>query len=209
MTLIMTPNQFIAQLSEGAVMGNTHTGIPASVSLAQAALESRWGNSAIARKAKNLFGIKADRGWTGAIMAMRTGEYLKGQYVMVPAKWRAYPSWEGSFVDHADFLYNNIRYQRALAVADNAQAFALMLQTCGYSTDPKYAVKLLNIINGHSLQRFDVPKEEWQLYDWAAAKYERAFAIYAPKTQPTAETGDGSSSNPSLAGSSDSPSGTA
>jgi len=62
--------------------------------VAQAALESGWGESGLAKRAKNLFGIKADRSWTGQRVTLKTREFLKNQWVVIPADWRAYPDWQ-------------------------------------------------------------------------------------------------------------------
>lgn len=67
----MTPVEFFAALTPAAQQLNKTTGIPASFTLAQAALESAWGESGLAKRANNLFGVKADRSWTGDVLSCR------------------------------------------------------------------------------------------------------------------------------------------
>lgn len=164
----MKPADFIAAVGPQAQDAQRRTGIPASVCLAQAALESAWGESRLAREGHNLFGIKAGRGWNGPVVLMPTREYLGGAWVTVMARWRAYPNWQASIEDHARFFYANPRYVPALRVVDDALAFAAQLQACGYATDPAYANKLAGIIAARQLAGLDVPRRQWALLDWAS-----------------------------------------
>jgi flagellum-specific peptidoglycan hydrolase FlgJ len=79
--------------------------------VAEGALESGWGSSQLCTEAFNLFGVKADPSWTGAIFILRTRECLDGQWTMVTAKWRRYTDWLDSIQDHASFLLSNPRYK--------------------------------------------------------------------------------------------------
>ena len=76
----MTPEntQFIHSLIPGAKATHKQYGIPASVTIAQAVLESGWGKSKLTKIANKLFGIKADRGWQGERCMMPTTEYVHG-----------------------------------------------------------------------------------------------------------------------------------
>jgi flagellum-specific peptidoglycan hydrolase FlgJ len=87
----MKPQEFIDQIAPAAIACHKATGIPASFTLAQAALESGWGASRLAQQGRNLFGVKADRAWKGPTINMDTGEVINGKRVTVPAIWRAYP----------------------------------------------------------------------------------------------------------------------
>ena len=84
----MKPSEFIMRLTPGAVASAKATGVLASITIAQAALESGWGESGLAKTGNNLFGIKADSRWPGQTLTMNTKEFIKGQWVVVPALWR-------------------------------------------------------------------------------------------------------------------------
>ena len=147
----MLPKDFIAKLSGPAQDLEKTSKIPASVTIAQAALESAWGASA---PGFNLFGIKADRSWNGAVLYLNTHEVIKGVSTPVTAQFRAYKTWLGSIEDHAQFLLKNPRYKPCFATT-NALDFCKQLQACGYSTSPTYAATLIEIINQHNLLALD------------------------------------------------------
>ena len=75
----MKPQDFITLIGPAAQASRLQTGIPASFVVAQAALESGWGESGLAKRAKNLFGIKADRSWSGQRITLNTREFLNQQ----------------------------------------------------------------------------------------------------------------------------------
>jgi flagellum-specific peptidoglycan hydrolase FlgJ len=85
---------------------------------------------------------------------MNTKEFIKGQWVVVPALWRKYPSWQASMEDHAAFLRRNPRYKACFLCA-TASAFAKALLQAGYATDPEYANKLIALMDRHQLQALD------------------------------------------------------
>ncbi len=150
----MNPSEFIMRLTSPAVESQLKSGIPASITIAQAALESGWGESGLARAGNNLFGIKADSRWRGETLTLNTREFIKGQWVVVPALWRKYPSWQSSIDDHAAFLKQNPRY-KACFLCTTAPAFAHALAQAGYATDPDYANKLIALMNRHQMQSLD------------------------------------------------------
>ena len=150
----MSPTEFIMRLTTAAVESAKETGVPASITIAQAALESGWGESGLAKVGKNLFGIKADSRWRGETLILQTKEFIRGQWVVVPAKWRKYASWQESIDDHAAFLKQNPRYQPCFQCL-KAEAFAQALAKAGYATDPGYADKVINLMNQHKLQALD------------------------------------------------------
>ena len=163
----MTPDQFLAEIGPGARQSNIDTGIPASFTLAQAALESSWGASGLALEGKNLFGIKALGDWNGPTITMPTQEYENGQWVTIQAAFRAYPSWAASLDDHAKFFFVNPRYRPALAVRTDPNAFARQVQACGYATAPNYADLIIEIMQDNNLYSYDVPQDQWKLLTWA------------------------------------------
>ena len=163
----MKPVAFIQAIGPGAQASMKLTGIPASVMIAEAALESAWGESNLSQTGKNLFGVKADASWTGPTISLPTREFIRGEWVEENAIWRAYSSWADCITDHARFFFDNPRYKPALAQRENAYEFAWQLQDCGYATDPKYAVKLNSIRSEWKLASWDVPPSQLALADWA------------------------------------------
>jgi len=149
----MTPTAFIAAISQAARNAAARFKVPASVTVAQAALESGWGAHA---PGYNLFGIKADPAWKGATTLQTTHEWNGHQMVEIKAAFRAYPDWQGSIDDHALFLASNPRYMGAFAFTDGAK-FATAIAQRGYATDPQYAAKLQSIMAAHGLYALDEP----------------------------------------------------
>ncbi|MFG6673713.1 LysM peptidoglycan-binding domain-containing protein [Leuconostoc lactis] len=133
------------------------TGVLASVTVAQAILESGWGQSALASAPyHNLFGIKKGYGWAGAVVNMNTSEFENGQWVTVVAPFRAYGSQMASFQDHTNFLLANSRYAaNGVINAPNYIAMATGLQAAGYATAPTYASALINLVERYNLQSLD------------------------------------------------------
>ncbi len=143
----MSPHEFI-----DALIPISKGRIPQSFVIAQAALESRWGNSQLALQANNLFGIKADPGWTGPTIEMGTQEIVTGGSVAEMATWRRYPSWQACIADHAQFFLVNERYKEALDYQSGA-AFAQAIAKAGYATDTQYAAKIIEIIDQYGLEK--------------------------------------------------------
>jgi len=148
----MTPQDFIAALSGPAQASMATTAIPASFVVADAALESGWGGHC---PGFNLFGIKADPSWTGAVTTQQTHEVVNGQTITITANFRAYADWLSSLNDHATFLMTNPRYQPAFAYTTGA-LFAQAVAAAGYATDPQYAQKIIEIITAHNLGMLDI-----------------------------------------------------
>jgi flagellum-specific peptidoglycan hydrolase FlgJ len=152
----MTPDAFIAQIGPAAQDSMRTTNVPASFVIAEGALESGWGTSDLCTQARNIFGVKADASWHGPTCTMQTREFFHGQWVMVPATWRAYGDWGGCIADHAAFFLTNPRYAAAFETLDG-ESFARAVAAAGYATDPAYADKLIAIMRAHSLAQWDVP----------------------------------------------------
>jgi flagellum-specific peptidoglycan hydrolase FlgJ len=140
------------------------TGLPASVVLAQAILESDWGRSELARRHHNYFGIKAPRRasvWThdrpspSAVARYPTTEFRHGRPRREKAGFAHYESIEECLQDYAGILSRR-RYAAARAVTGNPPAFARALQRCGYATDPRYAHKLLILARRYRLDQYDL-----------------------------------------------------
>lgn len=140
--------QFVTELWPHAQRVGQALGIDGRVILAQAALETGWGErvprQANGQSSHNLFGIKA-HGWDGASARVPTLEFRDGVMQRETADFRAYGSWGQAFDDYARFLTDNPRYRDALAAGD-AVGFARGLQAAGYATDPAYANKILGVL---------------------------------------------------------------
>ncbi|WP_058959591.1 flagellar assembly peptidoglycan hydrolase FlgJ [Type-E symbiont of Plautia stali] len=142
-------NDFIAQLSQPAQAASQQSGIPHHLILAQAALESGWGQRQIltrdGKPSYNVFGIKAGGDWKGATTDIMTTEYEGGVAKKVRATFRVYGSYMEALSDYVKLLSNNPRYA-AVANAATPEQGARALQAAGYATDPKYAQKLVGMI---------------------------------------------------------------
>ena len=110
--------------------------------VAQAALETGWGRSAIGC---NIFGIKADASWHGPKRLVTTREVIDGQVVILRAWFRDYPTYADSIADHFAFLKANTRYASVFN-AGSDQAYFEALQADGYATDPNYAHSLMDML---------------------------------------------------------------
>lgn len=132
------------------------TGIPASITLAQWLIESSWGTSKLAVQGGNYFGVKYSGRAGEQYIEMETAEYVKGVRVMVQARFRKYATVQDSFDDHARLISSSKRYAPAMRAAADPQAFAIALQTCGYSTNPKYAEQLWVLVRQFKLLQYDV-----------------------------------------------------
>lgn len=146
---------FVDRLWPHAAEASRATGIPAHFMIAQAALETGWGRAELraadGTPTYNLFGIKAGRGWKGAVAEATTTEYVNGVAQRTVERFRAYSSYAEAFRDYASLLTSNPRYAAVLNQQD-AAGFARGLQRAGYATDPMYAEKLTRIIGGQALR---------------------------------------------------------
>lgn len=129
----------------------------------EAALESGWGLSRLAREADNLFGQKQDRGRTEGIgtLILSTREYLHGQWAVVQAEWVKFPDWAASFAGRMEILRalspEFPAYAQALHAGTPEQFVELVSRR--WSTDPERAGKVLSIFDEHHafLDRLTLP----------------------------------------------------
>ena len=151
-----SPEHFIRVLYPAAQEAARALNVKPEVMLAQAALETGWGRYMIRDESGknnfNLFGIKADKRWSGEQAVVTTLEYRGGIAQKEKAAFRAYDSYEGSLNDYARFLQANPRYTKALSQAHDAVNFTRELQQAGYATDPAYADKIQRILRSPTLQ---------------------------------------------------------
>lgn len=156
----MSRTDFIKEIAPFAVSSMAAKKILASLTIAQACLESSDGESELAAKYFNLFGIKGT-GPAGTI-ALPTEEWDGSKMVTVTANFRVYSSWEESVADHATLLAGMDRYANLVGETDAARA-AYLIQKDGYATDPGYTTKLTAIIQENGLAAYDKPDPcpEW------------------------------------------------
>lgn len=139
---------YIDKYSDIAIKEMKRTGVPASITLAQGILESNAGQSVLATKGNNHFGIKCHNDWKGKTMKMDDN---------APKEcFRVYPNAEASFRDHSDFLRSRDRYKSLFELKQtDYNGWARGLKKAGYATDPGYADKLITLIEDYELYRFD------------------------------------------------------
>jgi len=144
-----TKEEYINLYKDIALEEMNMYGIPASITLAQGILESGHGNSNLAKKANNHFGIKCHKGWTGKTYHMDDDAEDEC--------FRKYKNPYESFKDHSIFLSTRSRYEFLfdLEITDY-QAWAKGLKKAGYATNPKYPQLLINIIEDYELHQYDL-----------------------------------------------------
>lgn len=147
--LSLNNGNFVARLSTPARVVSQQSGIPHQLIVAQAALESGWGQREIpaadGSPSYNLFGIKAGGSWDGPVTEITTTEFEQGAAKKIKAKFRVYGSYVEAMADYAKLLTNNPRYA-GVANARSPEQAAQALQQAGYATDPQYASKLVSVI---------------------------------------------------------------
>jgi len=145
-----TVDSYIQRFKGIAVAEMNRYGIPASITMAQAILESGTGKSDLAKYANNHFGIKCTSDWTG-----------KGYYKDDDKKddcFRVYKNPEESFRDHSEFLKRK-RYAFLFELdKDDYKGWAKGLKQAGYATNPKYPDLLIGLIERYGLDEFDMPE---------------------------------------------------
>ena len=149
-----TRNQqaFISLIAPGAVAAQQRYGVPASVTIAQAIEESAWGQSSLAARYHNLFGIKGS-GPAGSV-TLPTQEYENGIWVTIDAQFAVYHNDAESVADHAELLATSGYYTRAMADQAQSDAFANDL-TGVYATDPDYGANLIALMKLYNLYQYD------------------------------------------------------
>jgi len=145
-----SPRDFINQMMPYAKKAAAVIGVSPQTLIAQAALETGWGQKIVAGDAKassfNLFNIKADKRWSGEQVDVNTIEYREGVALKEKASFRAYDSFEESFADFSQFIKNSPRYEKALDNVGSSASFLQELQQAGYATDPNYASKIMSVL---------------------------------------------------------------
>lgn len=143
--------KYIRQYSDLAVRHQKKYHIPASITLAQGILESGAGQSELARRSNNHFGIKCHADWSGK--RVYHDDDLRGEC------FRKYKRVEDSYEDHSQFIAERPRYARLFKLnSKDYKGWARGLQKCGYATDRAYANKLIKLIEDYELYRYDSGK---------------------------------------------------
>lgn len=138
---------YVQQYGELAIQEMLRSGVPASIKLAQGILESQSGESELAKKANNHFGIKCKPEWTGGKSYHDDDE--KGEC------FRVYPSVQASYKDHSDFLRSRAHYGFLFLLNPlDYEAWAYGLKKAGYATAPNYPQRIIKIIRDYQLDRF-------------------------------------------------------
>lgn len=139
---------YIDKYKEVAKDNMIRTGIPASVTLGQAILESGAGTGPLSVQANNHFGIKCHKEWTGPSISYTDDEENEC--------FRKYQEPSESFRDHSFFLTSRPRYEPLFQLAqDDYKEWAKGLKAAGYATDPKYPDKLIGLIEKYQLNKYD------------------------------------------------------
>lgn len=179
----MTPEEYIYKWRTTAVDNMEIYGIPASITMAQAILESGFGNGYLARVANNHFCIKCKKSWTGKSIIHSDDN--------PDDCFRVYDTVEASFQDHAEFLSEGKRYEFLFAYdIDDYKSWAKGLKTAGYATAPDYAERLISLIERYNLGLLDqknglVKYDEYMAKEFAALV---ASPVDGPNSEEVAET---------------------
>lgn len=157
--------QFLSIIKPMVIKDMQESGILASLTAAQALIESNKGNSGLAVKGNNLFGMKGV--YRGQSVTMPTKEWNGTGYITIQAKFRKYPSWQESISDHSDLFNRSARYTNLRGLKDYKLACQYVRQD-GYATSPTYTSTLIKTI------------ETYRLWTWDAEAQGQAAAM--PKT---------------------------
>ncbi len=153
----MKPNvlSYIETYKYAAIDEMERSGIPASITMAQAIIESNAGASWLARQSNNHFGIKCKSYWTGEAY-YHPDDDRDAAGNLIPSCFRKYDSVLASYEDHSHFLMQTPHYQGLFGYGRTEfEAWAKGLQLCGYATDPAYADKLIRTIRLYHLHELD------------------------------------------------------
>ncbi len=163
---VVSEKKFIRVVGKLARADMKKTGILASVTIAQAILESNYGKSLLGLEANNLFGMKASLSgntwksdWDGETYKKKTLEYINGRYITITADFRAYSSYAESIRDHSNYLRyamngTTLRYKGV----KNNKSYVKTIQIIrngGYATDPNYVSKICSLIKKYNLTKYD------------------------------------------------------
>lgn len=145
---------FIEEMAEEATTLQDEYGILPSVTIAQAILESNWGESGLAQNENNYFGIKG-----ASDSPQYATQEFEEDWVEIEAPFRSYDSWEESMEDYAQLMAHgpawNSELYHGVIEAEHYEEAAHALQEAGYATDPDYPAKVIDLVERYELDRFD------------------------------------------------------
>ena len=171
---------FLKKIAPLAIADMKKTKVLASLTIAQAILESAWGLSGLTTRSNNLFGIK------GKGVKSATFEYINGKKIDCTCEFKAYPDWETSIADHSGLFLRLSRYKNLIGCTDYKQA-CHNVQADGYATAPNYADSLIKLIEQYKLYQYDVvsidkPQQTQQKTP------DHYTVTFSPKTKGEADT---------------------
>ncbi len=154
---------FIQDLVPTAQTLQRQYGVLASVSLAQAALESDFGSSDLAATYHNLYGVKTEASDPQGV-DLETSEFVDDEWISIVDRFKVYDSWESSMAEHARLIYYGTSwdpgYYQSVLEGNTYQDQAKGLQISGYATDPDYSDKLVGMIEEWNLNQYDQPLDK-------------------------------------------------
>jgi flagellar protein FlgJ len=160
--IAQTPADFVNRMMPSIRRAATALGVDPHGMLAQAALETGWGQrmprNADGSPSNNLFGIKAGDEWPGPKATADTMEVVNGVAVQRRTNFRAYGTVEESVNDFANLLKSSPRYRDVIASGGNAAGYVQSMGKSGYATDPDYGNKLNQILRSDALQSAVSPR---------------------------------------------------
>lgn len=146
---------YIKKYKDIAISEMERAGVPASIKLAQGLLESNAGDSYLARKGNNHFGVKCGSKWQGKKVYRKDDDYDQNGKLMESC-FRAYKNAEASYIAHSDFLRSNQRYDFLFRLNPyDYKRWARGLKKAGYATSATYAEKLIKVIETYELDQYD------------------------------------------------------
>jgi hypothetical protein len=167
--------EYIDRFARIAVQEMIEHHIPASITMAQACLESSDGNSELTRQSNNHFGIKCKKNWTGPTVRHNDDEANEC--------FRKYSSAEESFSDHSEFITGSPRYSFLFAYdIRDFKKWAYGLKQAGYATDPAYPAKLIKIVEDFRLYELD--QLDWKYVKAPEQKHHFSLFGFLRKKQP-------------------------
>ncbi|MBP2058434.1 flagellum-specific peptidoglycan hydrolase FlgJ [Lactobacillus colini] len=150
-------DNFIKVIAPIAQREDKAYGILPSITIAQACLESNYGQSQLAKKYNNLFGVKGTD--PNKTKVLTTKEYVNGQWQVISGRFQVYDTYEASIKAHTKLFINgttwNPNQYRHVLNAKDYRSQAKALETDGYATDPGYAEKLIYVIEKYNLNQYD------------------------------------------------------
>lgn len=154
---------FVEEISPIAQKLQRKYGIFASVSMAQAMLESQFGQSGLAADYYNLFGVKTDSADPNGV-DLATAEFVDNEWIEITDRFKVYPDWEASMEAHAQLLVNGTswdpEFYALVKEGSTPQEQAEGLQQSGYATDPDYADKLISMMEEWDLYQYNQPSDD-------------------------------------------------